>query len=153
MRLKLIGIAVIVAVSLIAFGCSGPMSPVDHLRQRGEGQAKVSSKQNWLKLYEYQSPQYRDICKSGDYAVQLATAWLLFMGLFGIEADATVESRVTNVTVQGLEGRVFGEMLVDGKVVEFGEAGDGGRWVFVDGEWWSEADDWADGCPGLDFGG
>jgi hypothetical protein len=37
-------------------------------------------------------------------------------------------------------------MKHDGDVIEFGEDDEGAGWVYVDGEWWQEEDDWETTC-------
>ena len=108
---------------------------------------------NWWAMYKYNSPRYRDTCKSGDYLAQMGSAMLLLHTFMGIPEDAKIEVRLDKVviTVES-EGRVHGSLLVDGELLEFSEdENEGERWVFLDGQWWAEPEDWQEGCPPLDL--
>ena len=78
---------------------------------------------------------------------------MLFLHTFmGIPEDAKIELRLDKVviTVES-EGRVHSSLLVDGELLEFSEdENEGERWVFLDGQWWAEPEDWREGCPSLD---
>ena len=107
---------------------------------------------NWLAIYKYNSPRYRETCKSGDYVVKVGSAMLLLHTFMGIPEDAKIELRLDKVviTVES-EGRVHGSLLVDGELLEFSDdESEGERWVFLDGQWWAEPEDWREGCPSLD---
>jgi len=106
---------------------------------------------NWLAIYKYNSPRYRETCKSGDYVVKVGSAMLLLHTFMGIPEDAKIEVRLDKVviTVES-EGRVHSSLLVDGELLEFSEdENTGERWVFLDGQWWAEPEDWREACPGL----
>ena len=108
---------------------------------------------NWLAIYKYNSPRYRETCKSGDYLAQMGSAMLLLHTFMGIPEDAKIEVRLDKVviTVES-EGRVHSSLLVDGELLEFSEdENEGERWVFLDGQWWREPEDWREGCPSLDL--
>jgi len=104
-------------------------------------------------MYKYNSPRYRDTCKSGDYLAQMGSAMLLLHTFMGIPEDTKIEVRLDKVviTVES-EGRVHSSVLVDGELLEFSEdENEGERWVFLDGQWWAEPEDWREGCPSLDL--
>ena len=108
---------------------------------------------NWLAIYKYNSPRYRETCKSGDYVAKVGSAMLLLHTFMGIPEDAKIELRLDKVviTVES-EGRVHSSLLVDGELLEFSDdENTGARWVFLDGQWWSEPEDWREGCPLLDL--
>ena len=109
---------------------------------------------NWLAMYKYNSPRYRETCKSGDYLAWNSQGMLILHTYMGIPEDAKIETRLDKVviTVES-EGRVHGSLLIDGELLEFSEdESEGERWVFLDGQWWAEPEDWREGCP-LDSGG
>ena len=108
---------------------------------------------NWLAMYKYNSPRYRETCKSGDYLAWNSQGMLILHTYMGIPEDAKIETRLDKVviTVES-EGRVHGSLLVDGELLEFSEdEPEGDRWVFLDGQWWREPEDWREGCPLLDL--
>ena len=107
---------------------------------------------NWLAMYKYNSPRYRETCKSGDYLAYMGSVMLLIHTFLGIPEDAKIEMRLDKVviTVES-EGRAYGSLLVDGELLEFSDdESKGGRWVFLDSQWWAEPEDWREGCPSLD---
>ena len=70
----------------------------------------------------------------------------------GIDEDSQIEVRVASVEVSGMQGRVTSDLFVDGESLEFDEnSDDGQRWVFVDGQWWQEDEDWEKGCTEIGF--
>ena len=77
---------------------------------------------------------------------------MLFLRAFsGVAENAKIEARLDKVVITGDgAGRVFGSFLVDGEVMEFSEQ-EGERWTFHDGQWWSDPEDWQDGCPEVDL--
>jgi hypothetical protein len=104
-------------------------------------------------MYKYHSPRYRETCKSGDYLAKMGSATLLLHTFMGIPEDAKIELRLDKVviTVES-EGRVHSSLLVDGELLEFSDdENTGGRWVFLEGQWWAEPEDWREGCPLLDL--
>ena len=144
-------LAIVLSLGLItSCGVSAPATPEQQLRQRAESLAAAASKQDWIGIYKFRSPRFREICKSGDFVVQMGTSWPMFLAFIGKGPDAKVESRVQRETVDGDKGRVFAQMLVDNEPLEFGDStSKGAGWVFVNGQWWSEAADWEEGCPGI----
>ena len=102
-------------------------------------------------MYKYNSPRYRETCKSGDYLAWNSQGMLILHTFMGIPEDAKIEVRLDKVviTVES-EGRVHSSLLVDGELLEFSEdENTGERWVFLDGQWWAEPEDWREACPGL----
>ncbi len=64
--------------------------------------------------------------------------------LLGVDEDADIEVRASNVEVMGNEGSVLIEFYQDG--VRVGQEGSDEPWVFADGQWYFEVAIDADSC-------
>ena len=134
------------AFMLLLLSCGGtPLTPEEALTKRAESANLTITGEEWLETHKYLSPRTREVCKNGEYAVVLGMGFGMLKGIMGMPEDAKITFSVLRVTVDGDIGRVYSEMKHDGDVIEFGED-DGEGWVYVDGEWWIEEDDWETTC-------
>ena len=144
-----------VAVLLAAVGCGGDGAPVDPeaaLQQRAEAFALAQSGEKWLEVYDFLSPRAKDTCGSGEFAITMGVSMALLRGFMSIDEDESFVLHVSRVSVEDNSGRVWGDLMYRGNPVEFGEEEvTGVAWVFADGEWWNDAEEWQDGCS-LGFG-
>lgn len=139
----------ILLVGLLVAGCGPTTTTVaseEGLRKRAEDSSKAVVEKKWLQVYQFESPRFREICKSVDYAVTIQVGLAAGGVLFGFTPESKWELKITHVTVDGEEGRVFADMLIDGIPFETGGESSGDRWVFVDSQWWHEDTDWEKGC-------
>ena len=135
------------AFMLLLLSCGGtPLTPEEALTKRAESANLTITGEEWLETHKYLSPRTREVCKNGEYAVVLGMAFGMLKGFMGIPEDAKITFSVLRVTVDGDIGRVYSEMKHDGDVIELGEDDEGAGWVYVDGEWWHEEDDWETTC-------
>lgn len=117
------------------------------LRRRIKESNDLFTDKQWLRMYSYTSLRYRSVCKSGDYLAYLGTGMMLMETFLGIPKDATLELATLDIQITDNEALVFGELLVDGVRLEFEDSqNEGARWVFVEGQWWQEDDNWEEGC-------
>ena len=156
MRRKSIVFALVsAAFMLLLLSCGGtptPLTPEETLTKRAESSSLTTSREDWLELYKYLSLRTREVCKNGEYAVAMVMKIGMVKGLIGLPEDAKLTFPVLRVTVDGDIGRVYSGLKHDGDVIEFGEGqveDVGERWVYVDGEWWHEEDDWETTCDFL----
>jgi hypothetical protein len=49
---------------------------------------------NWLAFYKYESPRYRETCKSGDYLAYMGTGMLILHTYMGVPEDAKIEAQI-----------------------------------------------------------
>ena len=150
MNLKSIAFILIsAAFMLLLLSCGGtvstPLTPEEALTKRAEALDLAGSREEWLKAYKYLSPRSREVCANADYAVYMGMGFAMLKGLMGIPEDEKFTISVLRVTVDGDIGRVYHEIKHDGEVLEF-EENEGEGWVYVDGEWWQEEDDWETTC-------
>ena len=150
MNPKFIVLALIsAAFMLLLLSCGGtvstPLTPEEALTKRAESWSLTTSREDWLGAHKYLSPRTREVCKNGEYAVVMGMGIGMLKGLTGMPEDAKLTFSVLRVTVDGDIGRVYSELKHDGDVIEFGED-EGAGWVYVDGEWWQEEDDWETTC-------
>ena len=150
MKLKSIVFALIsAAFMLLLLSCGGtvstPLTPEEALTKRAESFNLTATGEDWMETHKYLSPRTREVCKNGEFAVIAGMTWGMIKGFMGIPEDGKLTFSVLRVTVDGDIGRVYSEMKHDGDVIEFGED-EGAGWVYVDGEWWQEEDDWETTC-------
>ena len=147
MRRKSIVFALVsAAFMLLLLSCGGtPLTPEEALTKRAESWSLTTSHEDWLEVHNYLSPRTREVCKNADYALVMGMGIGMFKDLMGMPEDAKLTFSVLRVTVDGDIGRVYSELKHDGDVVEFGDD-EGSGWVYVDGEWWYEEDDWETTC-------
>jgi hypothetical protein len=150
MKLKSIVFALIpAAFMLLLLSCGGtPLTPEEALTKRAESMSLATSNEDWLEVHKYLSPRTREVCKSGEYAVFIGLAMGMLKELMEIPEDGKFTFSLLRVMVDGDIGRVYSEVKLDNedwlKVEEEDNEGDG--WVYVDGEWWQERDDWETTC-------
>ena len=145
---------------------SGPPPTLEGLRARATVATLTLNEDRWLDFYEFKSPRsVRPRLPYGLPAVQLCTEeqFIFDMGtriaklraLAGFYRQEKLTWEVVDVTVKEDQDRV-GVVRLDiyheGKIVtdEFhdylGEVEEGARWVYIDGEWWFEPENWDEGC-------
>ncbi|MCH8205642.1 MAG: hypothetical protein IH956_01400 [Chloroflexi bacterium] len=146
-HLKFGSIITLVLFAMLLMACEGSAQTQEEaLTQRAEAFAKVMGKGDWLGAHKFFSPRYREICASGQFAISTGLSMNFLKGFLGIAEGEQLTFSVTSVTVDGDEGRVFSDIHRNGELIDFGGEDEGGRWVYVAGEWWSEDEDWEDGC-------
>ncbi len=120
---------------------------------RADEWATYFTNENWLDAHEYLSPRARNVCKSGDFALSTGIGMSMFRGFLGFQEDDELTFTVKSATVDRDVGIVLIDLGRNGTVIEFSDDGDGDSWVFINGQWWVESDDWQDGCNLNDFEG
>ena len=141
----------LVAVALAACGGGAPtpLIPEEELTKRAQASIVEFNRGDWMELYKYQSPRSREVCTNADFAATNALGMAMSRGFFGIPEDVKLTMSIKRVTVDGDVGHVKNDLLRDGELIEFGEGwdeGEGERWIYVDGEWWSEEEDPGSNC-------
>ena len=144
----------ITVVALAACGGGESSDPTaENLKARAEdfGAAIVDGK--YSEIYELQHPE----CKSSEAKEEFlarANAELMseavsigldedakpktvIRALMGIDEDADVKVRATNVKITGNEGTVLIEYYIDGVRISSHGGQDGDYWTFADGQWYS----------------
>lgn len=102
---------------------------------------------SWASLYDYLSPSAQETCERSDHAARIHNFASIVKGFMELGEDAELLLRVRDVAVDGVEAKVFIDLVSGGQRVEYGEIPEL-RWVLLDGEWWVENQDWRDGCVG-----
>ena len=150
-----------VLAMLVLTGCGGAEEARPHQSASLEGRAEAASKAlsagDWLEYYGFISPRSSALCQPEQFAIQMEKRMAELRGSAGIEEGEPLEWRVTRVTTSLAKGRVYHEILHNGQLIEFPEADEGARWVFLrlieTAEsariWWLEDENWEEGCPGL----
>ena len=126
-------------------GNNGDKTPEEALADRAAGFYRALDDENFLRAHSFASPRFREFCSSDQFVSVARIAVYFYKGIGGGE-DTRLEWKLNTVTVEGDIGRVYAEFLLDGEVADSGDDSDGDRWVFSDGQWWSEKSDWEEGC-------
>ena len=145
---------------------TGPAPSLEALRSRANEATLALNESRWLDLYEFKSPRsVRPRIPYGLPAVQLCTQEQFIFdtgtrnakirALAGLYRDEKLTWEIVDVTTKEDQDRV-GVVRLDiyheGKLVtdEFhdyrGEEQEGERWVYIEGEWWVEPENWDEGC-------
>ena len=130
-------------------GAPTPLTPEEELTKRAQASIVEFNRGDWMELYKYQSPRSREVCTNAAFAATNALGMAMSRGFFGIPKDVKLTMSIKRVTVDGDVGHVKNDLLRDGELIEFGEGwdeGEGERWIYVDGEWWSEEEDLGSVC-------
>ena len=143
---------VLIGILVIACGSSGSSEPTESgLRERAEAFATAFSNEKWMENHRFYSPEFRENCPAGEFAITTGMGMAMLKGLMGIDEDEKFELRVTAVTVDGLNGTIAVDILYKGEPLDFGDSdGDsddegGPNWAFIDGQWYADDDE----CPSL----
>ena len=150
---------------------TGPTPTLEGLRARADEATLALNENRWLDLYEFKSPRsVRPRLPYGLPAVQLCTQEQFIFdmgdkiarirGLAGLYRDEPLMWEIVDVRAQEDNARVGvvrmniyheGELVTDEFHDYLGEVEEGARWVYIDGEWWMEPDNWDDGCHDKSF--
>ena len=151
---------------------TGPPPSLEALRSRADEATLALNEDRWLDLYEFKSPRsVRPRLPYGLPAVQLCTQEQFIFdtgtriakirALAGLYRDEKLTWEIVDVkTKEGDDSVRHGDRIgvvrldiyYEGKLVtdEFhdyrGEVEEGERWVYIDGEWWVEPENWDEGC-------
>ena len=151
---------------------TGPPPSLEALRSRADEATLALNEDRWLDLYEFKSPRsVRPRLPYGLPAVQLCTQEQFIFdtgtriakiralaGLYRDEklmweiVDAKTREGDDSVRHGDRIGVVRLDIYHEGKLVtdEFhdyrGEVEEGEQWVYIDGEWWMEPENWDEGC-------
>ncbi len=151
---------------------TGPPPSLEALRSRADDATLALNEDRWLDLYEFKSPRsVRPRLPYGLPAVQLCTQEQFIFdtgtriakirSLAGLYRDEKLTWEIVDVkTKEGDDSVRHGDRIGvvqldiyhEGKLVtdEFhdyrGEVEEGERWVYIDGEWWVEPENWDEGC-------
>ncbi|MCH7737184.1 MAG: hypothetical protein IH872_07255 [Chloroflexi bacterium] len=135
MRFGFWAFVVIATVAMLACGgASGPDSAESGLRSRAESQAKAQSDGNWAKWYGFFSPGNKSACTEAEFSAAAEFSMSTFRESKGLADSDQLEFSVQEVTVNGDQGLVIGDIYLDGQLF-FDSPNE--NWVFVDGDWWS----------------
>ena len=151
---------------------TGPPPSLEALRSRADEATLALNEDRWLDLYEFKSPRsVRPRLPYGLPAVQLCTQEQFIFdtgtriakirALAGLYRDEKLTWEIVDVkTKEGDDSVRHGDRIGvvrldiyhEGKLVtdEFhdyrGEVEEGERWVYIDGEWWMEPENWVERC-------
>ena len=168
-------------LALLMVGCGGPAvptptpisiedlaSPSEALRTRTEAATKMWNEGDWLGFYEFKSPRSVkprfpyglpavQLCTKEQFVIDSGTKLAKLRISVGLEEDAPLSWQIDSVFVDGIEGRVDLGILHEGEPIDaefndyFGVSTTSAQWIFVDGEWWIEEQNWKEGCHDMNI--
>ena len=116
------------------------------LTERVEDALELVSRGEWLKVYKFQSPAFRESCPNGAFAAEATFGLSYLRNLLGIPLTDPLEFRLVSVLVDGTTGYVDTQIYHDGEPVVFGGEDEPQEWVRIDGEWWIDSQIGPSGC-------
>ena len=116
------------------------------LTKRVEDALELVSRGEWLKVYKFQSPAFRESCPNGAFAAEATFGLSYLRNLLGIPLTDPLEFRLVSVLVDGTTGYVETQIYHDGEPVVFGGEDEPQEWVRIDGEWWIDSQIGPSGC-------
>ena len=151
---------------------TGPPPSLEALRSRADDATLALNEDRWLDLYEFKSPRSVrprlpyglpavQLCTQEQYIFDTGTRIAKIRALAGLYRDEKLTWEIVDVkTKEGDDSVRHGDRIGvvrldiyhEGKLVtdEFhdyrGEVEEGERWVYIDGEWWMEPENWDEGC-------
>ena len=90
------------------------------LTERVEDALELVSRGEWLKVYKFQSPAFRESCPNGAFAAEATFGLSYLRNLLGIPLTDPLEFRLVSVLVDGTTGYVETQIYHDGEPVVFG---------------------------------
>ena len=143
-----------VAAILLTSACGGgetaSVGPKAALQWRAEAALAALSDERWLDFHRYYSPLFRKKCPAGEFVKQASYSLEVLRGQKGVEKGEKLEFRLVDVALNGTKGMVEIELFYQGTPHFFGGEHvyhDPDRWVFIDGQWWTDEEASDEGCP------
>lgn len=142
---------------------NGPPPTLEGLRARAADATEALNEGEWLDFYEFKSPRSVkpripyglpavQLCTQEQFIFDMGTKVALIRALAGLYGQEKLTWKIVEVTMEDRVGVVRLDIFHEDKLVtdEFhdylGEVEEGARWVYIDGQWWVEPEDWAGGC-------
>lgn len=131
-----------------------PGPTVERLRERAQGMAEALNSGDWSRVYEYSSSRSKAVCGEAEFVEGLklgmeAVRWEIWEGAFMTFSVADVYD-TAEAFDRGEKGEE-GTAKLDWSYMSVPLGADpyvtGSRWVWQDGEWWREEENWDAGCP------
>ena len=150
----------IIVVALTACGGSSD-STAENLKARAEAFGAAIMDGNYSEFYELAPPESQSRCSEEEFVAEAnaalmsevasmgldedATPKTAMRALFGIDEDADIEVRASDVEVTGNTGSVLIEFYLDDVRIA-AQGGDDDYWVLADGQWYLEGAIGSDAC-------
>ena len=148
----------ITVVALVA--CGGGASSgrtAENLKARAEAFGLAIMDGKYSEIYEFQHPECKSQFSKEEFLARANTELMseavsigldedakpktVIRALMGIDEDADLKARATNVKITGNEGTVLIEYYLDGVRIAAHGGQDGDYWTFADGQWYSFGSD------------
>ncbi len=141
----------------------GAPPTIEELQARAAAATQTLNEGQWLDFYEFKSPRsvaprlpyalpLAQLCTETQFIFDVGTKIAKLRALGGLEGDEPLTWKITDVSHDKRFGVVVLDIYHNDQLItdEFhdylGEVDDGARWVYIEGEWWVEPEDWNKGC-------
>ena len=142
--------AAVLGIQIIAFlmiaGCSS-ISPEAQLNNRATDVYTHVTNGDWHRVHGYFLPEFQKFCSIEQYTDKNVKGMKVLNHMLGIPEGDSLEFSVIETRVYGGAGQVFIDISYQGKSLDLGQSNSPREWVLVDGEWWSNPEDWEKECP------
>ena len=160
---KYTGAALLLFIIVVALtACGGSSDPTaENLKARAEDFGAAIMDGNYSEFYELAPPESQSRCSEEEFVAEANAALMsevasmgldedttpktAMRALFGIDEDADIEVRASDVEVTGNTGSVLIEFYLDDVLIA-AQGGDDDDWVLADGQWYLEGAIGSDAC-------
>ena len=143
-RLAVLGVQIM--SFLVIAGCSS-IAPEVHLNNRATDVYTHVTNGDWDQVHGYFLPEFQKFCSIARYTEKNVKGMQVLKHMLGIPEKDSLEFSVIESSVYGSAGQVYIDISYQGKSLDLGQSNSPREWVLVDGEWWSNPEDWEKECP------
>ena len=140
------------AMMLFLLACSAvaptPEPRAAALQERAEQLFAAINDGRWRAVHSFLTPEFQDICSKREYSAITELGVLTFRTLSHIEGEE-LQFHVVATAVEADQGKVYSEVLVNGKRLSPGFNAEPEQWVYIDGQWWLQIKAPQRTCSGL----
>ena len=143
-RIVMLGIQIM--AFLVILGCSA-IPPETKLNNRATDVYAHVTRGEWSDVHGYFLPEFQEFCSIEKYTDKNVKGMKVLNHMLGIPEDDFLEFTVLQTNVDGNAGQVYIDISYQGKSLDLGQSKSPREWILVDGEWWSNPEDWEKECP------
>lgn len=142
---------------------TGPPPTVEGLQARATEATQALNDGRWLDFYEFKSERsvaprlpyalpVAQLCTKEQFIFDVGTKLAKLRALGGFDGEEVLTWKITDLSHDKRFGIVVLDIFHEDQLVTdqfhdyLGEFADGARWVYIEGEWWVEPEDWNKGC-------